>query len=68
MSVIGRLDKQVEEVLISPLDRDRRSATAKSEAQTDENAQAYEPTPAASGTHQNIRGQREKDELPVWLL
>lgn len=68
MSVIGRLDKQVEEVLISPLDRDRRRDSAQRDAQTDEHAQTHEPTLATSGTHRNIRGQSEKDELPVWLL
>ncbi len=68
MSVIGRLDKQVEEVLISPLDRNRQREPAKRDAQTDENAQAYEPTESVSVTHQNIRRQNEKDELPVWLL
>jgi hypothetical protein len=68
MSVIGRLDKQVEEVLISPLDTDRQRASAKHDAQPDDQPQASEPTGEASGTHQNIRGQHEKEELPVWLL
>ena len=68
MSVIGRLDKQVEEVLISPLDRNGRRDPAKHEAQTDEQAHTHEPTERASGAHQNIRSQSEKDVLPVWLL
>lgn len=68
MSVIGRLDRQVEEVLITPLDTNRPRQSAQQAAQPDEKTQASEPVEPAPGTQPNIRGQREKEELPVWLL
>lgn len=68
MPVIGRLDKQVEEVLISPLDKTGRHETAKhTTAQQDEETRdALLPT--QSSNHESIPRQTEKEELPVWLL
>ena len=68
MSVIGRLDRQVEEVLISPLDTNRPRPSDRHDAQPDGKPQASEPVEPAPGTQPNIRGQREKEGLPVWLL
>lgn len=73
MSVIGRLDEQVDAVLIRPLkkrgERQEETATAP-EALTHDR-----PEPSAPGQRQvpsgdeNSRHQRpEPDELPVWLL
>ncbi|HVF51547.1 MAG TPA: hypothetical protein VNA19_15775 [Pyrinomonadaceae bacterium] len=65
MSVIGRLDKQVEDVLISPLSKTRPAP---------EKVPSVEPskdTPAESvGDVGASEGQtsRERAELPVWLL
>ena len=65
MSVIGRLDKQVEDVLISPVSKtrerpekvpspdERRSEPSDDERQTE--------------TAQNQKS-REKETLPVWIL
>ena len=65
MSVIGRLDKQVDEILISPLDRNRqRTPPAQQPAEAATPAEAEPPTHA----HENPLPRNEKDELPVWLL
>ena len=64
MSVIGRLDEQVEAVLINPLGRRERAP--------DEEARE-EPQPPAPATverdEETPPGSRERDAaLPVWLL
>jgi hypothetical protein len=65
MSVIGRLDDQVEAVLINPLKRERRSD---GEAERD----APPPTPAPLREEQDTESsERTRDTeatLPVWLL
>jgi hypothetical protein len=68
MSVIGRLDKQVEEILISPLDKNRERPRAPRETQTDADESHEEQAERASGVHQNSGDPVEKGELPVWLL
>jgi hypothetical protein len=64
MSVIGRLDEQVDEVLISPLEKKRRADPIR----RDERAEGERslPAPAESPTEPESDGAR--DELPVWLL
>ena len=62
MSVIGRLDKQVDEVLIAPVEKNRRKAS-----------QAGRDIPNPNETSEvNDQPADEKDaerkELPVWLL
>lgn len=69
MGVIGRLDDQVDSVLIAPLDRNRRDTT---EAQH----QSENPQPTRSQTDAQAPGEAEgfqhapavREELPVWLL
>jgi hypothetical protein len=72
MTVIGRLDGQVDAVLIEPLKR--RHAPSTDEA-PDANAQVEtEPEPQRGTTQGHVRpaetdAQRRVDEaLPVWLL
>lgn len=62
MPVIGRLDEQVDEVLIRPLDRGR--------AQPDGEApEGKAPAPDSPPAPESEReGRRAPDELPVWLL
>ena len=63
MPVIGRLDGQVDEVLISPLERGRQRESSDAPAG---DAQPPPPEP----TDESPRGETSPapDELPVWLL
>jgi hypothetical protein len=63
MSVIGRLDGEVDEVLISPLQRKNKQETNEQE---DEHAPAREPVQTESES--TIKKRAESDTLPVWLL
>ena len=60
MSVIGRLDKQVEEILISPLDKKGERVR--------EDERVEEQAVKASTEDTNARPSTDKKELPVWLL
>ena len=69
MTVIGRLDDQVDSVLIAPLDRNRRRSTEAKEQPENEQAappqtDAQAPDEAESFQHEQV----EREELPVWLL
>lgn len=69
MAVIGRLDDQVDSVLIAPLDRNRRRTTeaqAQPENQSPASAQTDAHAPGEAESLQNEQAERE--ELPVWLL
>jgi hypothetical protein len=61
MPVIGRLDEQVNEVLINPLERGRGREPRPA---------ADEPPPAPVESDEPPAGEtsRAPDELPVWLL
>jgi hypothetical protein len=60
VSVIGRLDEQVDEVLIRPLSKKDGQETS---ARENENQSLREPI------EENAEKQeRKRDELPVWLL
>jgi len=60
MSVIGRLDEQVDEVLIRPLSKKDKQETG---AQENENQALSEPIEESAE-----KQERKRDELPVWLL
>ena len=60
MSVIGRLDEQVDEVLIRPLSKKDKQETTKRE---NENQALREPIEEITE-----KQDRKRDELPVWLL
>jgi hypothetical protein len=62
MPVIGRLDKQVDEVIISPVSKRRRD-----EDPPDEDADERPPS-AQPQTPAHDESSAERDELPVWLL
>ena len=71
MPVIGRLDGQVDEVLIAPLEKRRREdageappADAPARGDADDNRGGHKK-PAARGELEN---DAVRDELPVWLL
>ncbi len=69
MSVIGRLDEQVDSVLIAPLDRNRRPVPSARDDSTDElkhPSSDREQTPREADPSQTKRDERQ--ELPVWLL
>jgi hypothetical protein len=69
MPVIGKLDNQVDAVLIAPLDRNRPRTTEAREQTSTEHTAPSGPgiqTPEDADGSQNTRARRE--ELPVWLL
>lgn len=61
MPVIGRLDEQVNEILITPLEKSRDHEPRPA---------AGEPTPTTPTTHEKPSGETSppRDELPVWML
>jgi hypothetical protein len=67
MSVIGRLDEQVNEVIIKPVGERRRPQDEESQApaeETERDAQAQ----AEEREKDDGSTKREETELPVWLL
>jgi hypothetical protein len=68
MAVIGRLDEQVEAVLIAPLDKNRPSEPAAPEQDV---AEQTTRSPQGTNTHaEDGSSQNERTasaELPVWL-
>jgi hypothetical protein len=74
MPVIGRLDGQVDDVLISPVSKRRRDHQDPS-SNTDEtnDSQSESPAHAAArpfplNTPPEVESSAATDELPVWLL
>jgi hypothetical protein len=63
MSVIGRLDEQVDEILITPLQRKNNQETNEQEAGQ---SPSRETAQIESGSSEKKRAERET--LPVWLL
>lgn len=69
MSVIGRLDEQVNEVLIAPLDRNRQPTTEASERPLDEQPGPLHNSRKTPGEDDHKPGERAtREDLPVWLL
>jgi hypothetical protein len=60
MPVIGRLDEQVNEVLITPLEKGREPRPAPDEPPT--------ATPATTEEAPDGETSPPPDELPVWML
>jgi len=63
MPVIGRLDKQVDERIISPISNRRRDEEPPPEQQGDE-----DPPATSTQTPSADESSAKTDELPVWLL
>lgn len=69
MSVIGRLDGQVDAVLIEPLAKKNRPPAAIHNTQPNaDNARPRTETNTASESESSKNNQAEHPELPVWLL
>jgi hypothetical protein len=71
MPVIGRLDGQVDEVIIEPISKRRRGEETPADADQTTDAQPAPPAPRLpTPTHTQTDGESsaEADELPVWLL
>ncbi len=68
MPVIGRLDKQVEDILITPLDRKGRLDAPAETATKSENAGHRHETEPDIDDNEISRAPRQPAELPVWLL
>jgi hypothetical protein len=67
MPVIGRLDGQVDEVIIKPISERRRGEDPPDDDTT--NARRHKPpTPATNQTPTDVESSADTDELPVWLL
>ena len=66
MSVIGRLDGQVEEVIINPIGR---RPAGKDDGAPPARPASPEPSETTTEQRERQRGERrEAAELPVWLL
>jgi hypothetical protein len=69
MPVIGRLDEQVDAVLIAPLDGNgRRKTEARELAQEEQRASSQRGVKAKVETASAPGKRAERKELPVWLL
>jgi hypothetical protein len=69
MPVIGRLDGQVDEVIISPVSRRRREEGPPPAHKNEETSEPSDtPDHAPSQTPPADESSAEADELPVWLL
>jgi hypothetical protein len=62
MPVIGRLDKQVNERIISPISNRRRDEEPPERRDEEESPATQTQTPSAD------ESSAKSDELPVWLL
>lgn len=67
MSVIGRLDKQVEEVLITPLEKHNQPPATGDKLQRREDSAPAE-TESNADAQEIPRRQHTQEEMPVWLL
>lgn len=69
MPVIGRLDEQVNAVLIKPLARkDEPDGNARAQQEHENIAQPQTATQTAAETDFSDEPKAGRDELPVWLL
>ncbi len=68
MPVIGRLDGQVDEVLIKPVSRGRRGGGEEAPAGADDEAAPAPAPPAETQTPRADESSGGAAELPVWLL
>ena len=69
MSVIGRLDEQVDSVLIAPLDRNRRRSAETQEQPHNQQSAPSQTKAQAPDEAENFQDEEPaQDELPVWLL
>ena len=69
MPVIGRLDGQVDEVIISPISRRRREAEPPPAPQNEEPPEPSGTSDHAPSQTPNVgESSAEAEELPVWLL
>ena len=67
MSVIGRLDEQVDAILIAPLKRKDEAEATTTEPRKQPETRDGQPRNVAP--HENTAAQRAAQaELPVWLL
>jgi hypothetical protein len=69
MSVIGRLDDQVDRVLTAPLNKNRQLQTDEREPALDEHAASSRPGQQIRQENEAAKDERPAtEELPVWLL
>ncbi len=70
MSVIGRLDEQVDALLIAPLagKGDRGAQKTDASAPGKNRAQPQTPTPTNNEIEGPADAAASREELPVWLL
>ncbi len=66
MTVIGRLDDQVNAVLIEPLRRKDKPNTA--DQQQPEQTESAQPQTQPLAAPDEPRAEHAPDDLPVWLL
>jgi hypothetical protein len=61
MSVIGRLDKQVDEVLIAPLEKKEKEASREQPEHSDSDE-------SVDNVRREVNQTVKEDSLPVWML
>ena len=67
MAVIGRLDEQVDAVLISPLAKKRGETAPAAPPVPEQQQPSPSPTSAAADTA-DVESKVARETLPVWLL
>lgn len=69
MPVIGRLDGQVDEVIISPISRQQREEESPSLHKNEETSEPSDSSDRAPSQTPDVdESSANADELPVWLL
>ena len=66
MPVIGRLDGQVDDILISPISRRQSEEELPPSTKNEETPEPQTPPPTHTQTA--VESSADADELPVWLL
>jgi hypothetical protein len=68
MSVIGRLDGQVDEIIIKPVADRNRPETEERPPSSKENARQPQPATEEDRTQDTEESDERSSDLPVWLL
>lgn len=68
MSVIGRLDGQVDEIIIKPIGSGKRLEGEERQAASEESTALTPAVDAESEAPDKERREKRPSDLPVWLL
>ena len=68
MGVIGRLDDQVNEIIIKPVGERHGAAEAEAPRAPSQKPESQEDRPAPKGERPRDKEKADSSEFPVWLL